>query len=166
MNLNRISTNLAAVSLLGAGLLLTTPAQADVPNSPPSVSIISPTDGQMFDGPTATIDVYLEAFGGDEGIARIDLRVDGATVMTDADTPYGFEGVELTEGMHTLEAVAVSAAGGGDFPSEPVEIVVLEGTGGSEEAKGCSVGTGTQIGSALALVCLFGLSLIGRRRED
>jgi hypothetical protein len=177
-----------AVSLLGPSLLLAGTAHADVPNEPPSVSITSPTDGQMFEGPTATIDVVLDAFGGDEGINSVRLLVDATPVMIDDAMPWGFEGVEIAEGMHTLEAVVVSAADGDEFSSGPVEIVVLgaagetggtssgessagessagESSGGtSEEPKGCSVGSGTQIGAGLVLVCLFGLSFAGRRRE-
>lgn len=193
MNLYRTSTIWAAASLLvGPSLLLATPARADIPNEPPSVSITSPTDGQMFDGPTATIDVVLDAFGGDEGINSVRLLVDGTPTLVDNDMPYGFEGVEIAEGMHTLEVMVVSAADGDEFSSGLVEIVVLaaagsetsagessagessagessagESSGGTTpETKGCSVGSGTQVGAGLVLVCLFGLSFAGRRRED
>jgi hypothetical protein len=165
MNLPRVA------SLLIPSLLLATPALADVPNDPPSISITSPTDGQMFDGPTAMIDVVVDALGGDEGITSVKLLVDDTLVMTDTDTPYGFTGVEIDEGMHTIVAVAVSALGGTEYSSDPVEIVVLaaagETSGGeSSGGKGCSVASGTQIGAGLVLICLFGLSLKGRRRED
>jgi hypothetical protein len=56
----------------------------------------------MFDGPTATIDVVLDAFSGDEGIASVRLLVDDTPVLIDNDMPYGFEGVEIAVGMHTL----------------------------------------------------------------
>jgi hypothetical protein len=192
MNSYRTSTLWAAASVLSSSLLLATPAHADIPNEPPSVSITSPTDGQMFDGPTATIDVVLDAFGGDEGIDSVRLLVDGTPVLIDNDMPWGFEGVEIAEGMHMLEAVVVSAADGEEFSSVPVEIVVLgaagetstgessagessagessagESSGGTTPAtKGCSVRSGTQIGAGLVvLVCLFGVSFAGRRRED
>jgi hypothetical protein len=181
MNSYRTPTFWAVASLLSPILLLASPAHADVPNEPPSISITTPTDGQMFDGPTATIDIVLETFGGDEGIDSVRLLVDGTPVLIDNDTPYGFEGVEITEGMHALVAVVVSAADGDEFSSEPVEIVVLAAAGETsagessagessgdttKPANGCSVGSGTQIGAGLVLVCVFGLSLAGRRRED
>jgi hypothetical protein len=191
MNLLRTSTFWAVTSLLTSSLLFATPAHADVPNEPPSVSITSPTDGQMFDGPVATIDVVVDTFSGDEGIDSVRLLVDDTPVLIDNDTPYEFTGVEIDEGMHTLTAVVVSAADGGEYPSDPVEIVVLaaadetasgessagessagessagESSGGSTPStKGCSVASGTQIGAGLVLICLFGLSFSSRRRED
>jgi hypothetical protein len=184
----RPSTLCAIASLLCPILLLASPAHADVPGDPPSISITSPTDGQMFEGPTATIDVVVEAFGGDEGIESVRLLVDSGLVLTDAEEPYGFAGVEIVEGMHTLEAMVVSAANGAEYLSEPVEIVVLgaagetstggtstagessagESSGGTPaETKGCNVAGGTQIGAGLlVVVVLFGLSFAGRRRED
>jgi hypothetical protein len=187
MNLRRTSS-IWAIALLSPCLSFSTPAHADIPNEPPSVSITSPTDGQMFDGPIATIDVVLDAFGGDEGIDSVRLLVDDTPVLIDNDMPYGFEGVEIDEGMHTLIAVVVSAANGAEYSSDPVEIVVLaaaeetstsagetsagessageSSTGTAPESKGCSVASGTQIGAGFVLVCLFGLSLSGRRRED
>lgn len=186
MNLYRTPIIWTAASSLGLSLLLAAPAHADIPNDPPSVSITSPTDGQMFDGPTATIDVMVEAFGGDEGINSVRLLVDDTPVLIDNDMPFGFEGVEIAEGMHTLVAVAVSSLDGDEFPSVPVEIVVIaaaeetstgetstgESSAGessgdpAKDTKGCSVGAGTQVGGGLMLICLFGLSLAGRRRES
>jgi hypothetical protein len=181
MNMYRTPTIWAAAVLIGTSLLAPT-VHADIPNEPPSVSITSPTDGQMFEGPTATIDVVLDALGGDEGISSVKLIVDDTQVAIDDAMPWGFEGVEIAEGMHTLEAVVVSAASGDEFPGPPVEIVVLGAAGetsaGSESSagessgdtteptKGCSVASGTQIGAGLVLVCVFGLSFAGRRRED
>jgi hypothetical protein len=194
MNFYRIPTIWAV--LLIPSLLLATSAQADVPNEPPSVSITSPTDGQMFEGPTATIDVVLEAFSGDDGIDSVRLLVDDTPVMIDNDMPWGFEGVELDEGMHMLTAVVVSAATGDEFPSEAVEVVVLgaagetsagetsagetsagetsagessageSSSGTTPETKGCSVQSGTQIGAGLMLIGLYVFALTGRRRED
>ena len=184
MNLHR-SSILWAASLLSPILLLATPAHADVPNEPPSGSITSPTDGQMFDGPTATIDVVLQTSPGDEGIGSVQLLVDDTVVSTDTEAPYGFEGVEITEGMHTLIAVVVSSLGD-EFPSEPVEIVVLasaeesgDGSTGESgttssggttagtppEAKGCSLAAGTQYGAGLILISLFGLLTLAPRRR-
>lgn len=177
MHSNRTSLIWTAAALL----LFATPAHADIPNEPPSVSITSPTDGQMFDGPTATIDVVLEAFGGDEGIDSIRLLVDDTPVLIDNDEPWSFEAVEIDEGMHTLVAVAVSASNGAEYPSEAVEIVVLaaagsetsdSGTSGGdagtsvEPKKGCSVAQGTQWSAALVLLGLLGLPYAIRRRED
>jgi hypothetical protein len=179
MNSHHTSPICVAASLLGGLLLFATPAHADVPNEPPSVTITSPTDGQMFEGTGVTIDVVLETFPGDEGIDSVRLLVDDTPVLIDNDVPYGFEGVEFEEGMHTLVAVAVSAADGGEYPSAPVEIAVFgapaEGdstdsetssSGGSTpEPNGCST-AGTQVGAALLLSFVFGLSFVDRRRRD
>jgi hypothetical protein len=192
MHCRRTSLLWVAAALLGP-LSFSIPAHADVPNEPPSVSITSPTDGQMFDGPVATIDVVLEAFGGDEGINSVRLLVDDTPVLIDNDMPWGFTGVEIDEGMHMLVAVVVSALDGGEYESTPVEIVVLGAAGesggssgsdssgsgsgssagessggtGMEPKKGCNVTSGTEIGTALTFAfCLFAVSYVGRRRED
>lgn len=166
--LRRAPTHLLFIPLL----LLPCLAHADVPNDDPVFAeITSPTDGQMFEGPTATIDVELAPDEGDFGISRVELMLDSETIMTDMEAPWGFTGVEVTSGTHTLSTVAYSVADGSGYPSMPVEIVVFEsdegGTsagGESEEKKGCSVGDGRDA-SAWAVFSLIAIGLAVHRRR-
>lgn len=166
---------------LAPALFFSSTAHADIPNEPPSVQITSPTTGATFDGPTATFDVVLDAFPGDDGIASIALRIDGQTVATDMDAPYGFEGVEVGEGMHSLVAVAASAADQSEYPSTNVDIVVFAAgdtgtgdsgtttTGDGGESKGCATTSGTNrlgTGGAMLFIGLLSLGLARRRRES
>lgn len=160
--------------LLTTLLLLPCLAHADVPNDDPVLAeITSPTDGQMFEGPTAMIDVALEVDEGDFGISRIELMLDSETVMTDMEAPWEFTGVEVASGTHTLATVAYSAADGNGYPSMPVQIVVFESDDGGtsagggeseEEKKGCSVGDGRDA-SAWAVFSLIAIGLVVRRRR-
>ena len=169
---------LTSCAALASALLFSSPAHADVASDPPSAQIISPDDGETFDGPTATIDVVLDVFEGDEfeGITHIDLRVDGETVATDADAPYGFEGVEVDAGMHVLTAVVLST-NNVEYASTEVNIVVFDGmgtgTGTTEEGEGgteggkCAVVDGGRL-SGSGVMIVLGLLVLGvarRRRE-
>lgn len=163
-------------------LLCSGTALADVPNEPPSVQITSPVTGATFAGPTATIDVVLDAYPGDDGISSILLQIDGTTVATDMDAPYGFEGVEVDEGMHSLVAVAVSS-GLAEYPSSAVDIVVFaadgtsdtSGTSGSGDSsdtdsgaasKGCAT-SGNKLGAGGVMILIGLLSLgFARRRPE
>lgn len=118
---------------------LARPAAADKLPDPPSASITSPADGAMFDAP-AMIDVELDVYEG-TGIDSIDLWVDGGSVEQDAEAPYGFTGVALSEGMHEL-LVVVNGSDGIGYPSEAVTVAVL-GDGGTGSDSGGDTGSGT-----------------------
>jgi hypothetical protein len=166
-------------------------AKADVAEDPPSATITSPQDGEMFEGAPVTLDVTLDVFLGDMGLDRIELRIDDATVGMLTQAPWTFEGVMLDEGMHSLVAVAI-IPGGEEFPSSVVNVAVFASTdtgdgtgsdtagdtasdevgetgtgsgGGDEGGKGCSVATRTGLGgAALAGFMMLGLAGIRRRQ--
>jgi MYXO-CTERM domain-containing protein len=77
-------------------------------DDPPTVSITSPSNGAVVDpgfGVAATAD-------DDDGVVRVEFRVDGNTVATDTASPYGFQtSTSLADGSHTITAVAVDTAG-------------------------------------------------------
>ncbi|NVB40129.1 Ig-like domain-containing protein [Pseudenhygromyxa sp. WMMC2535] len=165
--MKHIATKLLTASLLTAGLatpwLISTPAHADVANEPATAEITSPTNGQVFDGTTATFDVSLDVYEGD-GLGSVRLLVDDEEVAVDSAAPWGFENVLVTgEGMHTLVAVAVSTDGT-ERTSETVEIALMEGGSSEEESRGCSVTSGARLGGAGGLI-LFGLFTIGLARR-
>ena len=193
MSASFLSRRALAAAALSFGLCLaSTEAAADVAPEPPSAQISSPMDGQTYEGGSALIDVMVDAFPGDDGIANVLLRVDGEQEQSVDTAPYTFFDVLLDEGMHELVVVAVSP-GGDQYPSNPVNVVVFAagetGTGGdtaettgaeegssttgdgdSEEggsSSGCAVSSSTRLGSSggMILLGLFCLGLAYRRRE-
>jgi cellulose 1,4-beta-cellobiosidase len=74
-------------------------------NTPPIVSLSSPTSGQSFAAGSA---VQLAASASDPGgaISRVEFRVDGNLVNTDTTAPYSFNVTGLAAGSHTAQATA------------------------------------------------------------
>lgn len=73
-------------------------------NTPPIVSLTSPTSGQSFSaGP-----VQLAATASDPGglVSSVEFRVDGTLVDTDTAAPYAFSVSNLAPGSHTAQATA------------------------------------------------------------
>ena len=192
MMMNLTKSLLAGTVLLP--LCLASPfARADVPNEPPSTQIVSPTDGAMFEGPTASFDVVTDTNSGD-GLESVVLRIDGEDVATASSTPWDFPGIELSEeGMHTLVAVAI-APNMDEFPSPAITVGVFgadsETGSGSESSSGGESGTSATTdtmtgedegessnscavhskprlrgGGGMILLGLFCLGLARRRRE-
>lgn len=151
---------LVASLLSLAALALPGSAHADVSESPPSVQITAPADGDMVASP---LDVTLQVFEGDFGLDRIELRVDGSTVAMLSEAPWTFTGVTLDEGMHELAAVAI-VPGGDEYPSATVQVAVLGDGAADDTAKGCAVTPAGGLGGlALASLVLFGLVGVRRR---
>jgi len=77
-------------------------------NTPPSVSLTSPTSGQQFNQGAA---VSLAANASDNsGVSRVEFRIDGALVATDTTSPYSFSTSTLATGSHTAQATAFDNA--------------------------------------------------------
>jgi cellulose 1,4-beta-cellobiosidase len=74
-------------------------------NTPPIVSLSSPTNGQSF---PAGSTVQLNATASDPGglVSRVEFRVDGVLVNTDTSVPYSFNATGLASGNHTAQATA------------------------------------------------------------
>jgi cellulose 1,4-beta-cellobiosidase len=77
-------------------------------NTPPTVSLTSPTSGQQFaNGATVT----LAANASDNtGVGRVEFRIDGALVNSDTSAPYSFATSTLAAGSHTAQATAFDNA--------------------------------------------------------
>jgi hypothetical protein len=74
-------------------------------NTPPTVSLTSPTAGQTFAAGAA---IALAATATDDGgVVRVEFRVDGALVGTDASSPYTFSATGIAAGSHAATATAV-----------------------------------------------------------
>jgi cellulose 1,4-beta-cellobiosidase len=74
-------------------------------NTPPIVSLTSPTSGASF--PAGSM-VQLAATASDPGgaVSRVEFRVDGTLVNTDTSLPYSFNVSGLGSGPHTAQATA------------------------------------------------------------
>jgi cellulose 1,4-beta-cellobiosidase len=74
-------------------------------NTPPSVSLTSPTAGQNF---ASGASVPLAANAADPGgaVTRVEFRVDGNLVNNDTQAPFSFSVPNLANGPHTATATA------------------------------------------------------------
>lgn len=75
----------------------------------PSVTVSAPLGGALISGLVA-IDVGASD---NQGVARVDLRVNGTVVASDTSAPYGFswDSTRVANGPVTISATAVDAAG-------------------------------------------------------
>jgi plastocyanin len=78
-------------------------------NNPPTATITSPQNGQAFQV-GETINVNVNATD-DNGVAKVDLFLDGGSQQTDTTSPYEFSLNKLPAGNHTLVARATDAGG-------------------------------------------------------
>src|SRR5688572_20585319 len=74
-------------------------------NTPPQVSLTSPTANQSF---TSGAAVPLAATASDPGggVIRVEFRIDGTLVGTDTTSPYSFSAPSVAAGSHTATATA------------------------------------------------------------
>ena len=78
-------------------------------NSPPSVSVDSPTNNAAFNAP-ASVDISVSAQDSDGTVANVRF-LDGTTVLgNDTTAPYSLT-ADLAPGLHALTAVATDNAG-------------------------------------------------------
>lgn len=99
----------------------------DGDTSPPTAAITAPASGATVSGALA---VRVTA-SDDVGVTRVEVRVDGAAVGSDSTAPHvvDLDTRTLSDGAHTLSAVAFDAAGNtGASPGVP--ITVANGGGG------------------------------------
>lgn len=96
-------------------------------NTLPTVSFVTPTDGQSF--PEGTdLEVRVNANDADGTISSVKLYFDGQMVGEDTEAPYEWENEtllnDLTPGMYTLQATAVDNENGTTQTS--IQITVVE----------------------------------------
>ena len=114
-------------ALVATGLFAAS-ARADAPppdETPPEVSIKSPTDGTALAAGTTKITVEVTAADPESGIHEVELKVDGKSVGTDDEEPFTFDDVALAPGEHTLVATARNYDAG-STESEPAKVTVPE----------------------------------------
>jgi len=90
------------------------PAPSPTPGdaSAPSVSWKAPTAGATLSGKVEGAACEADAVD-DSGVERVVMKVDGATLNTEAVAPYNcyFDTTQVEDGAHTLTAVAYDTAG-------------------------------------------------------
>jgi glucose/arabinose dehydrogenase len=114
----KATDNLGAVTTSAPVNVTVNPAS----NTPPTVSLTSPTDGQTF---TAPATVSLAAAASDPGgsVARVDFYNGPTLLATDTTSPYSFSWTNVAAGSFTLTAVATDNLGA-QTTSAPATITV------------------------------------------
>ncbi len=107
----------------GAATFATTEARG-IPtvNLAPTVSVATPTAGAMFPA-GASVPISASATDSDDGVGRVDLKVDGTTVASLTSPPYSTRLTTLAPGTHTITATATDTRGT-STTSAPVSISV------------------------------------------
>ena len=74
-------------------------------NTPPTVALTSPTNGQTFT-PGAAVPLAATASDPSGAVIRVEFRIDGTLVSSDTTSPYSFNATGLAAGSHTITATA------------------------------------------------------------
>ena len=99
-------------------------------NTPPTVSITNPTNGQTFNTGT-NLTVTANANDTDGTIANVTLYYDGALVSTLVTAPYTWSINTLATGSHTLRAVATDNQGATTETTVSINVTTPSGGGNS-----------------------------------
>ena len=89
-------------------------ADLETDETPPTVRIEAPADGDDFDSDFGDLEVMVTATD-DDGVAEVSIAVDGAPLPGDATAPYAFV-VNLADGEHTITATATDHSGNASAP--------------------------------------------------
>ena len=93
-------------------------------DTPPSVEITNPEDGETFVTNDEAVSVAVSAIASDDkGVSEVEFYVDGAKVCSDPTEPYGCN-LSLSPGNHEIKAVAIDTAG--QQASDSVEVSVVK----------------------------------------
>lgn len=95
----------------GSATIATTEARG-IPtvNQAPTVSVAAPVQGALF-AAGASIPISAAAGDGDDGLSRVEFRVDGTTLATLSSPPYSTRVTTLSPGTHSLVAIATDTRG-------------------------------------------------------
>ncbi|MEM9885872.1 MAG: Ig-like domain-containing protein [Bacteroidota bacterium] len=97
-------------------------------NASPSVSFVTPTNGQSFQEGT-TLNVEATASDSDGSIVGVEFFYEGISQGTDNSAPYQWTVNNLAAGTRTLQVIATDNSGA--TSQETISITVNSGTGGS-----------------------------------
>ncbi len=103
------SHTVKAVAYNGVGLSSSVTKTYTVDNSPPSVSIASPTSTYVH----GTVTIEASASDSVSGITKVVFYIDGTEVGTATASPYSYswDTTSYSDGNHTVEVVAYNGAG-------------------------------------------------------
>lgn len=124
----------AAGSVTSAGATLTVTA---VGNTPPSVVLTSPTNGQSFTTP-ANISLSANASDGDGTISKVDFYQGGALIGADTSSPYSIAWNNVAAGSYSLTARATDNVGALTMSGAVSITVNAVSTGGTQTPYGGS----------------------------
>jgi regulation of enolase protein 1 (concanavalin A-like superfamily) len=79
-------------------------------NTPPTVSLTSPTAGSTFTAP-ANVNIAANAADADNGVGAVEFYANGTLLGTDATSPYTYTWSGAPTGSHSLTAIARDSAG-------------------------------------------------------
>lgn len=130
--------------------------------TPPTVAITAPSAGATVNGT-----VTLSATASDNvGVVRVEFRVDGVTLGNATSSPYtlSLNTATLTNGNHTLEAVAYDAAGNSATSSRTIRVANAP-VPGSGSPLGFDGMTWLLLLVVIAAVGAFLVILLARRRK-
>ncbi|GAA3254019.1 glycoside hydrolase family 48 protein [Nonomuraea helvata] len=96
-------------------------------NTPPTVSLTSPTAGQTFTAP-ATVPIAANASDADGTISKVDFYQGSTLLGTDTSAPYSYSWTNVAAGSYSITAKATDN-GGATTTSSPVGITVSQNTG-------------------------------------
>lgn len=80
-------------------------------NSPPGVTLTSPSPGAVLNGPTAGLRLSANASDADGSVARVEFLANGSLVGTSSTAPYQFDWNGISSGSYAIVARAVDNDG-------------------------------------------------------
>jgi RHS repeat-associated protein len=95
----------------GSATIATTEARG-IPtvNQAPTVSVAAPVQGALF-AAGASVPISAGAGDSDDGVSRVEFRVDGTSLATLSSPPYSTRVTTLSPGTHSLVAIATDTRG-------------------------------------------------------
>ncbi|QYC45671.1 Exoglucanase B precursor [Nonomuraea coxensis DSM 45129] len=96
-------------------------------NTPPTISLTSPTAGQTFTAP-ATVPIAATAADADGTVAKVDFYQGSTLLGTDTTSPYSYNWTNVAAGSYSITARATDNSGAATT-SSPVGITVSQNTG-------------------------------------
>jgi regulation of enolase protein 1 (concanavalin A-like superfamily) len=114
----RATDNLGAVTTSAPVNIVVNPGA----DSPPTISITSPTDGATFTAP-ASITINADAADSDGSVSKVDFYNGSTLLSTDTSSPYSYTWNNVAAGSYTLTAVATDNLGA-QTTSSPIGVTV------------------------------------------
>jgi predicted phage tail protein len=89
---------------------LSSPVEITVTNAPPTVQLLSPTNGAVF-GVPANVVIEANAADADDAVKQVQIYADGHLLGTFTSSPYSLTWPNVPPGKHTVVVRATDAVG-------------------------------------------------------